>query len=90
MRRSIRTPYILLPSIPGINVVSAGDFAGEMGAIKNYANSRCITGRAGLYPSRYQSDEVARANGPLEPMNVLCPQGEKPRKSLALSRITNA
>jgi transposase len=63
--RLAETPYILLLSIPGINVVSAGDFAGEMGAIKNYANSRCITGRAGLYPSRYQSDEVDRANGPL-------------------------
>jgi len=53
-----RTPYVLLMSIPGINVVSAGEFAAEMGPICNYANSRCITGRAGLYPSRYQSDQV--------------------------------
>jgi len=60
-----RTAYILLLSIPGINVISAGDFAGEMGPIWHYANSRCITGRAGLYPSRYQSDEVDRADGPL-------------------------
>jgi transposase len=61
----VRTPYILLLSIAGINVVSAADYAGEMGPICNYANSRCITGRAGLYPSRYQSDQVDCANGPL-------------------------
>jgi transposase len=60
-----RTPYILLLSIPGINVVSAAEFAGEMGPIENYGNARAITGRAGLYPSRYQSDEVDKANGPL-------------------------
>jgi transposase len=60
-----RTPYILLLSFPGINVISAADFAGEMGPIENYANARAITGRAGLFPSRYQSDRVDRANGPL-------------------------
>ena len=53
-----RTPYVLLLSIPGINVVSAADFAGEMGPIENYANHRAITGRAGLFPARYQSDRV--------------------------------
>jgi transposase len=64
-RRLAQTPYILLLSFPGINVVSAADFAGEMGPIENYANARAITGRAGLFPSRYQSDKVDRANGPL-------------------------
>jgi transposase len=59
-----RTPYILLLAFPGINVVSAADYAGEMGPIQHYANSRAITGRAGLCPSRYQSDEVDNA-GPL-------------------------
>jgi hypothetical protein len=54
-----------LLSFPGINVVSAADFAGEMGPIEHYANAKCITGRAGLRPSRYQSDQVDRANGPL-------------------------
>jgi transposase len=63
--RLVQTPYILLMSFPGINVVSAGDFAGEMGPIENYANPKAITGRAGLFPSRYQSDRVDRANGPL-------------------------
>jgi transposase len=61
----VRTPYVLLLSIPGINVVSAAEYAGEMGPICNYANSRCITGRSGLYPSRYQSDQVDCADGPL-------------------------
>jgi transposase len=63
--RLARTPYILLLSFPGINVVSAADFAGEMGPIEHYANAKAITGRAGLRPSRYQSDQVDKANGPL-------------------------
>jgi transposase len=60
-----RTPYVLLLSMPGINVVSAAEFAGEMGPIAHYANARAITGRAGLFPSRYQSDRVDRSDGPL-------------------------
>jgi hypothetical protein len=60
-----RTPYVLLLSMPGINVVSAAEFAGEMGPIEHYANAQTITGRAGLFPSRYQSDRVDRSDGPL-------------------------
>jgi transposase len=60
-----QTPYILLLSFPGVNVVSAADFAAEMGPIEHYAGPRNITGRAGLRPSRYQSDQVDKANGPL-------------------------
>jgi transposase len=60
-----RTPYVLLLSMPGVNVVSAAEFAGEMGPIGHYANARAITGRAGLFPSRYQSDRVDRSDGPL-------------------------
>jgi transposase len=63
--RLVPTPYVLLLSFPGINVVSAADFAGEMGPIEHYANAKSITGRAGLRPSRYQSDQVDRAHGPL-------------------------
>jgi len=59
------TPYVLLLSFPGINVVSASEFAGEMGPPTHYANPRAITGRAGLRPSRYQSDRIDRPNGPL-------------------------
>ena len=63
--RLVQTPYVLLLSFPGINVVSAADFAGEMGPIEHYLNAKSITGRAGLRPSRYQSDQVDKANGPL-------------------------
>lgn len=55
-----KTPYVLLLSHPGINVVTAAELAGEMGPIENYASARAVCGRAGLFPSRYQSDEVDR------------------------------
>ncbi len=61
----VQTPYVLLLAIPGINVVSAGELAGEMGPISHYANARAITGRAGLFPSRYQSDQVDLPDGSL-------------------------
>lgn len=60
----VRTPYLLLLSFPGINVVSAAEFAAEMGPIQNSPSDTAITGRAGLYPARYQSDQVDYA-GPL-------------------------
>jgi transposase len=63
--RLVQTPYVLLLSFPGINVVSAADCAGELGPMENYATAKAITGRAGLRPSRYQSDLVDKANGPL-------------------------
>jgi transposase len=62
-----QTPYLVLLSIPGINVVTAAEFAAEAGPITAYAKARSITGRAGLYPSRYQSGPVDRADGPLVP-----------------------
>ena len=61
----VRTPYVVLLSITGISIVTAGEFAAEMGPITNYANDQAITGRAGIYPSRYQSDKVDRCDGPL-------------------------
>ena len=57
----VRTPYILTLSHPGINVISAAELAGEMGPIEHDAHNRAIRGRAGLFPSRYQSDKVDRA-----------------------------
>ena len=60
-----KTPYILLLSVTGINVVSAARLAGEAGPIEHYASARAINGRAGLFPSRYQSDEVDHADGSL-------------------------
>ena len=61
----VKTPYVLLLSVTGINVVSAGRLAGEAGPIEHYASARALNGRAGLYPSRYQSDAVDRADGAL-------------------------
>lgn len=61
----VKTPYVLLLSVTGINVVSAARLAGEAGPIEHYATARAITGRAGLYPSRYQSDAVDHADGAL-------------------------
>jgi len=61
----VQTPYILLWSVTGIHVVSAAELAAEMGPIQHDANARAITGRAGLFPARYQSDQVDQANGPL-------------------------
>ena len=61
----VQTPYIRLLALPGINVVLAGEFAAEAGPIVHYATARVITGRAGLYPRRYQSDEVDHASGTL-------------------------
>tara|TARA_R110002073_G_scaffold148228_3_gene301253 strand:+ start:18498 stop:19922 length:1425 start_codon:yes stop_codon:yes gene_type:complete len=60
----VQTPYVRLMSIPGINVVSAADLAGEMGPIDGYANANAITGRCGLFPSRHQSDQTD-SSGPI-------------------------
>jgi transposase len=62
---ALRTPYALLLAIPGINLVTVADLAAELGPIPLYVNANAITGRAGLMPSRYQSDQVDHANGPL-------------------------
>lgn len=61
----VKTPYVLLLSVTGINVVSGARLAGEAGPIEHYASHRAINGRAGLFPSRYQSDEVDYADGSL-------------------------
>jgi transposase len=61
----VATPYALLLAIPGINVVTVADLAGELGPIAFYREAGAITGRAGLVPSRYQSDLVDCKNGPL-------------------------
>lgn len=58
-----QTPYVLLLTVPGINVNSAAELAGEMGPITHYAHARAISGRAGLFPSRYQSDQVDKTGG---------------------------
>jgi hypothetical protein len=51
--------------IPGINVVSAAEFAGAAGPMPHDLNAKAITGRAGLRPARYQSNKVDKSNGRL-------------------------
>jgi transposase len=60
-----RTPYVLLLSCPGLNVVVAAELAAELGPIGHYAHPKAITGRAGLRPARYQSGQVDKGDGPL-------------------------
>jgi|WetSurMetagenome_2_1015567.scaffolds.fasta_scaffold63090_1 hypothetical protein len=59
------TPVVLLLSITGLNVVSACDYGSEMGPDEHYIGAKNVTGRAGLFPSRYQSDQTDRADGPV-------------------------
>jgi transposase len=61
----VQTPYVLLLSHPGVNVVSAAGLAAEMGPMEHYPHAKSITGRAGIYPSRHQSDQVDHSDGPL-------------------------
>jgi transposase len=60
-----QTPFVLLLSIPGINVVSAAGYGSEVGPITHYLKPSHLNGRAGLFPSRYQSDETDCADGPM-------------------------
>jgi transposase len=61
----VQTPYSLLLALPGVNVVSAAELAGELGPITGYAHPNAITGRAGLCPQRRQSNQHDSPNGPL-------------------------
>jgi Transposase IS116/IS110/IS902 family. len=81
--RVVRTPYVLLLAIPGINIVTVADLAGELGPIALYLNANAITGRAGLMPSRYQSDQVDHANGPL------CRRGNRRLRAVLMQTASN-
>src|SRR5262249_62255640 len=61
----VRTPYVRLLALPGLHVVTAGELAGEAGPMAHYATARVITGRAGLFPRRDQSDRGDLASGRL-------------------------
>ncbi len=56
----VQTPFVLLLSILGISHILAGGLGAEAGAMQFYATARNLSGRAGLYPRRYQSDETDR------------------------------
>ena len=61
----VQTPYVRLLALPGLHVVTAGELAGEAGPMAHYATARVITGRAGLFPRRYQSDRLDLSSGRL-------------------------
>lgn len=61
----VQTPFVLLLGISGINVVSASGYGSEVGPITHYIKPSHLNGRAGLFPSRYQSDETDCADGPM-------------------------
>lgn len=61
----VQTPFVLLLSLAGINVVSASGYGSEVGPITNYLKPSHINGRSGIFPSRYQSDETDRTDGPM-------------------------
>jgi hypothetical protein len=75
-----------LLAIPGINVVSAAELAAEMGPPARYANANAITGRAGLFPSRHQSDQKDYVNGPLIRLALACVAGDEPMRHPAFKQ----
>lgn len=52
----VQTPYVSLLSVTGINVVSAGELAGEAGPIEHDASAGAINGRGGLHLSGQELD----------------------------------
>lgn len=61
----VDSPAVLLVGMPGVNVVSAAGYGAELGPPVNYPRAGNILGRAGLFPSRHQSDATDRSNGPV-------------------------
>lgn len=56
----VQSPFVLLLSIPGISHILASGLGAEAGPMESYLTARNLTGRAGLYARRYQSDQVDR------------------------------
>ena len=61
----VQTPYVLLLGIPGSTWSRPPSSPARWGRSEHYAKARAITGRAGLFPSRYQSDQVDHRDGAL-------------------------
>jgi len=58
-----RTPGFLLLSIPYVNVASASEFVGEMGAIANFVKNTKVIKLAGLNPRKFQTGEYEFEHG---------------------------
>lgn len=59
----VRSPYVLLLSVRGISHVLSSGFGAEAGPMPMYLRARKLSGRAGLFPRRYQSDETDLQGG---------------------------
>ena len=60
----VRTAYVVLLSIPGVSIVTAAEFAGEMGPITNYANDQAITVAPGSIPPATRATRSTAATAP--------------------------
>jgi len=58
-----KTPGLLLLSIPYVNVVSAAEFVGEMGAVTNFSKNTKVINLAGLNPCKFQTSEYEFEHG---------------------------
>lgn len=59
----VQSPYVLLLSVCGISHVLSSGLGGEAGPMSMYMTARQLSGRAGLFPRRYQSDETDLQGG---------------------------
>jgi transposase len=59
----VQTPFVLLMSISGISHVLASAIGASAGPMQFYPTANNLSGRSGLYPRRYQSDETDRVGG---------------------------
>ena len=59
----VQTPFVLLLSVRGISHVLGSGLGAEAGPMSFYPTARNLTGRAGLYPRRYQSDQTDLQGG---------------------------
>ena len=54
----VQTPFVLLLGVLGISNVLGSGLGAEAGPMSFYPTARNLSGRAGLYPRRYQSDQT--------------------------------
>lgn len=59
----VQTPFVLLLSVSGISHVLASGIGAEAGPMELYPTGKTVSGRAGLYGRRYQSDTTDLQGG---------------------------
>ncbi len=61
----VRTPAVLLLSIPYINVPSASEYAAEVGPLTDFRHARQIIKKAGTNPAKYQTGKFVATGVPI-------------------------